>query len=214
MKTVAPGPAPVKVLTADFVTSAPGLPGSPREGLPEIAFLGRSNVGKSTLINKLTGRKQLARVSRTPGRTRLLNFFRLKVGLGRDGREESLDLSFCDLPGYGYAKIARDEQAKWQAMIEGYLKGRDDLRAAVILLDIRRDPSELDTALIEWLGSMGRRILPVVTKSDKFARNRRRHALQGLERQLGIPSGEALAVSAVTGEGCDELWAALIALCH
>jgi GTP-binding protein len=211
---VNPPASPVKVLAADFVTSATGLPGSPREGLPEIAFLGRSNVGKSTLINRLTGRRHLARVSRTPGRTRLLNFFRLKVASGRDGREPPIELSFCDLPGYGYAKIARDEHAKWQAMIEGYLKGRDDLRAAVILLDIRREPSDMDRGLMEWLEGMGRRILPVVTKADKFARNRRRHALQGLERQLGIPAGEALAVSATTGEGCDELWAALLALCQ
>jgi GTP-binding protein len=210
----APKPGAVRVLHSDFVTSATGLPGAPREGLPEVAFLGRSNVGKSTLINKLTGRRQLARVSRTPGRTRLLNFFRLQIALGPKGREQPMDLSFCDLPGYGYAKIAKDDQAKWRDMIESYLKGRDDLRVAVILLDIRRDPSELDTGLMEWLGALGRRILPVVTKADKFARNRRRHAIQTLERQLGIPAGQALAVSAISGEGCDELWAALVALCQ
>jgi GTP-binding protein len=200
-------------LSADFVTSSTGLPGSPREGLPEIAFLGRSNVGKSTLINQLSGRRQLARVSRTPGRTRLLNFFRLRVGIDRGGREEVRDLSFCDLPGYGYAKVAQSERAGWQAMIEGYLRGRDDLRAAVVLLDIRRDPSDLDRSLMEWLGSLGRRITPVVTKADKLGRNRRREALRGLERHLGIPVGEALAVSALTGEGCDVLWSALAALC-
>ncbi|MGH7337406.1 MAG: ribosome biogenesis GTP-binding protein YihA/YsxC [Myxococcota bacterium] len=132
-----------RVTTAELLTSAASVSGFPAPGPPEIAFLGRSNVGKSSLLNALVGRRALARTSGTPGKTRLLNWFRVVRG----GRE----LWLVDLPGYGYAKVAKTERADWKRWIEAYLGSRRTLRLAVLLQDLRRDPGEDERLLLEWL---------------------------------------------------------------
>jgi GTP-binding protein len=196
------------VLSADFVLSASKLSQAPSEALPEVAFFGRSNVGKSTMINALLGRRKLARVSRTPGRTRLLNFFRVRIAPAEGPSKEFM---LCDLPGYGYAKGAREETQGFRQMVEGYLAGRIQLRGAVALLDIRREPSELDRALFSWLAQHGKTVLPVVTKSDKLARSRQSAAVRRIERELQLKTS-AVTFSAVSGQGVDELWRSLMAL--
>jgi GTP-binding protein len=199
----------VKVLSADFVLSASKVSEAPLDPIPEVAFLGRSNVGKSTMINALLGRRKLARVSRTPGRTRLLNFFCVRVAAPD---EAPLEFMLCDLPGYGYAKAAKEETRGFRQMIEGYLVGRAQLRGAVGLLDIRREPSELDFLLFDWLGRQGKKVLPVVTKADKLSRTRQGDAVRGIERALKLPASTATPFSAITGQGRDEVWGALLAL--
>jgi GTP-binding protein len=199
----------VHVLTADFVLSASKLAQAPTESLPEVAFFGRSNVGKSTMINSLLGRRKLARVSRTPGRTRLLNFFRVRAALHDDAE---LEFMLCDLPGYGYAKAAKAETQGFRQMIEGYLAGRSHLRGAVALLDIRREPSELDRSLFAWLDKHGQTLIPVVTKADKVGRTSQRPALERIERTLKVPKGSVIPFSAVSGQGHDEVWHELVSL--
>ena len=148
----------VKILSADIVATAAGASQFPRDGLPEVAFLGRSNVGKSSLLNRLVARKQLARTSGTPGQTRLLHFYRV--------RRSANDLLLVDLPGYGYAKVPKKERARWQRLIEGYLEDREPLRAAVLLQDIRRDPGEDETLFVEWLHARHIPVPLAVTKLD------------------------------------------------
>lgn len=191
----------MRVVELRFVKSASELNQAPPEGLPEIAFVGRSNVGKSSMINALLGRRALARVSNTPGRTRLLNFFELDLEVAPGRREK---LSVCDLPGYGYAKAPRDEIAKWQQMIEGYLRGRESLRATISLIDSRHGPTEQDRVLFDWMASLGRPIVVVATKIDKLPKARRTPLLQALGRALG--SGAPIGFSAETGEGKEALW--------
>src|SRR5579863_9740231 len=160
---MARGAPEVKVLESDFVISAAVLAGAPPPEHPEICFLGRSNVGKSSAINSLLGRRKLARVSNTPGRTRLLNFFRARLDV--NGIREWLSL--CDLPAYGYAKAPREEIAGWQKMIEGYLANRPKLSGAIVLVDSRHPPSDLDRSLLDWLAAKHRPVRVVVTKADK-----------------------------------------------
>ncbi|MHB1845101.1 MAG: ribosome biogenesis GTP-binding protein YihA/YsxC [Deltaproteobacteria bacterium] len=190
----------VKVADSEFVISAAEVAGAPVVTTPEICFVGRSNVGKSSALNALLGRRKLARVSNTPGRTRLLNFFRATFIL--HGRR--IELSLCDLPGYGYAKAAKSEVAQWRPMIERYLKERERLAGVVVLLDSRHEPSALDHSLVGWLSAL-RPILIVATKADKVPKNRLHGVVRGIERQLALPAGTALALSSETGHGLGEL---------
>lgn len=169
----------------------------PEDIRPEIAFVGRSNVGKSSLINALMGRKALARVSGAPGKTRTINFYNI----------ENM-LYFVDLPGYGYAKAPKHEKEKWGKMIEDYLKNREQLRAIILLLDIRHPPSSLDLQMYEWLAYYGFKMVFVLTKLDKLKRSQvDRHVKivrQGLN--LGPDSGaELLPFSSETKQGREEL---------
>jgi GTP-binding protein len=198
----------VKVLESDFVISAAVLAGAPLPEHPEICFLGRSNVGKSSAINSLLGRRKLARVSNTPGRTRLLNFFKARLDV--DGTREWLSL--CDLPGYGYAKAPREEVESWQKMIEGYLANRPRLCGAIVLVDSRHEPSDLDKALLAWLADKGRSFRVVATKADKIGRNQLGASLTTIERQLKLPARSVIAYSSETGAGKEELWAAIVKL--
>ena len=186
----------MKIISAEFVKSAVKPDQYPKTGLPEIAFAGRSNVGKSSLINTLLGRKKLAQTSSTPGKTRLVNFF---VVNGK--------LSVVDLPGYGFAKVSRAEQEKWGPMIETYLRERESLRLVVEILDIRHDPTQQDIDLIEWLRHYGRRYLLILTKSDKLSRGlalKRRREISAL---LGLAENQTpILFSAQTGEGKAEMW--------
>lgn len=199
---------PVRVLEASFLLSAQDLSGAPEDELPEFCFLGRSNVGKSSMINALLGRRKLARVSNTPGRTRLLNFFSASV----EGDAGTRMVSICDLPGYGYAKVPKAEAARWQPMIERYLAGRPSLRGAVVLLDARREPTPTDRGLLAWLAEKGRPVLVVATKLDKLAKAHRFAALQAIDRGLGLRAGSAIGFSSELPIGRDDVWTALLSL--
>jgi len=168
--------------------------------LPEIAFAGRSNVGKSSLINTLVKRKRLARTSNTPGRTQEINFFAVNNRF-----------AFIDLPGYGYAKVPEKIRKNWGPMIETYLCDRPTLRLVVLILDIRRDPSNEDRQLFDWLRVYRLPFLIVLTKIDKISRN----ALAARRRLIGIdlelpPTAKPIAFSARTGEGKELLWREII----
>lgn len=182
------------VRTAEFV-GAIAKPGQPSpDTLPEIAVAGRSNVGKSSLINALLGRKKLARVSKDPGRTREINFFRI------DDR-----FLLVDLPGYGYAKVSQEVQRKWAPLIEAYLKENPRLLGLVILIDSRHGATKTDLQLIDFLGDVAVPVLFVLTKIDKLNRAGRQRAVAKLRRQLDLPEDQVLATSARTKEGTQEL---------
>ncbi len=166
--------------------------------VPEIAFLGRSNVGKSSLLNSLAGEKA-AKVSSTPGRTRAINFFAML-----DERQRA-KLVFADLPGYGYAKISKSISAEWPKFIEPYLQERETLALCVCLIDSNIPPQEPDRQLIDWLRHAGRKFVIVATKTDRLSGNERTRNLAALRKGLEID--EILPVSAKTGAGMKELWA-------
>lgn len=184
-------------MQAEFILSAARPEQFPGAGLPEVAFLGRSNVGKSSLLNRLVAREGLARTSTTPGRTQTINFFAV------DGK-----LIFVDLPGYGYAKVPPQITAQWKALIEAYLLNRASLELSVLLLDARRGWMEKDLELKRWLEFHGRRYIVVATKADKLNQKEEHRNLAGIRRQM--PDGESpIAFSAVTGRGVRELWQAI-----
>jgi GTP-binding protein len=188
----------MKILSAEFLTSATQASQFPTERLPEIAIAGRSNVGKSSLLNVLLGSKGLARVSKTPGRTRLINFFRVTFAK-ESGRASQF---VCvDLPGYGYAKVSKAVQAQWEPMIMAYLRGRSCLCGLIILTDIRRGEQE-EIDLVGLAKRLGLQVVAVATKIDKLSRGERPHAIRLLESLLGVP---VLGCSAETGEGRDTL---------
>jgi GTP-binding protein len=189
------------VQTAELLTSAAQASGFPAPEAPEVAFLGRSNVGKSSLLNALVGRKALARTSSTPGKTRLLNWFRVVRG----GRETW----FVDLPGYGYAKVAKRERAQWKAWIEAYLGDRETLCLAVLLQDLRRDPTEDETLLLQWLAERQVPTVVALTKCDKLKPMRRAERVRLLRTSPELPAGQIVATSAQSGLGIPELWAAI-----
>jgi GTP-binding protein len=186
---------------AEWMAAAAGAPQFPRPGAPEVAFLGRSNVGKSSLLNRLVGRRSLARTSATPGKTRLLHWYRVL----RRGREVWL----VDLPGYGYAKVSRHERDRWRPLIESYLGARPSLRAAVLLQDLRRDWSDDEALLVAWLSERGIPVLVALTKSDKLRPMQRAQRVRELRAQTALPAAQVLAVSAQTGDGVHELWKAI-----
>ena len=173
----------------------------PTHAFPEIAFAGRSNVGKSTLINKLVQRKKLARVSNTPGRTREIHFFRVNQ-----------DFVLVDLPGYGYAKIAKERRAEWKPLIEGFLKESAGLRGIVMLLDVRRDPSADDEHMLEFLADLGLPVIVAVTKVDKLSRGDIASRVAAIARWLGLDEEQVIPFSAVSGTGRTELAEAVMSL--
>ena len=184
------------VSSATFIKSAVFPDAYPdMGGLPEIAVVGRSNVGKSTLINGLVNRKRLAKVSNTPGRTQLLNFFLINQ-----------EFVLCDVPGYGFAKVPGAVKKNWQPMIETYLARRETLRAVILLVDIRREPGKFETDLIGWVSSHGLGILPIATKVDKLPRSKIKPALSTIARGLGIDSHELFAWSGSNGFGGEKIW--------
>lgn len=202
---------PVSVVSADFDRTATRPEEWPR-GLatPEVAFVGRSNVGKSSMLNALARKKGLARVSATPGRTRALQFFEVAFRATQHARPRRM--RFCDLPGYGYAQVSKAERDRWAAMIEDYLRERDVLRAVVLIVDARHPPSASDEDAAAFLRSAGRRVIVAATKIDKLPRTRHGQALRAVEEALGLPKGEAVPFSAVEGTGTDALWARLAAI--
>jgi GTP-binding protein len=184
--------------TTDFLLSAMAAEQFPAPGVPEIAFLGRSNVGKSSLLNKLVGEKA-AKVSSTPGRTRAINFFAL---LDESQRRK---LIFADLPGYGYAKISKSISAEWPSFIEPYLAIRSTLSLCICLVDSNIPPQPSDKQLIEWLRAAGREFAVVATKADRLSGNERTRNLLAIKR--GLETDDVMAISSKTGYGVKELWA-------
>lgn len=173
----------------------------PEPTLPEIAFAGRSNVGKSSLLNRLVRRKAFARVSNTPGRTRELNFFRVNNSF-----------VLVDLPGYGYARISKERRATWRPLIEGYLRASPTLRGIVQLLDVRHAPTDDDRQLFDMLADIGVPAIVAVTKTDKIAKPKVRERLHELAVELELDEDQMIPFSAVTGAGRDELAEAVMSL--
>lgn len=173
----------------------------PTHNYPEVAFAGRSNVGKSSLLNALVRRKAFARVSKTPGRTREINFFAVN-GL----------FVLADLPGYGYAKISKTRQAEWRPLIEGFLKKSPRMRGVVQLLDIRRDPSDDDKQMLDMLAELELPTLICVTKIDKLSKGAVAARVKELAGSLALDPEQIIPFSAVTGEGRDELAEAVVSL--
>jgi GTP-binding protein len=186
----------VRVLKAEFLQSAGRPDQFPRTPWPEIAFAGRSNVGKSSMINRLLGRRQLARAGATPGRTRTINFYQVN--------ERVL---FVDLPGYGYARVSRSVKDAWWDLVERYLSTRTQLRGVVHIVDARHAPMAPDRELQQFLHAAGVPMLVVLTKADKLARRDRADARAAAVAALGLPSAEdAVLFSAESGEGVAEVW--------
>jgi GTP-binding protein len=196
----------MKVLAARFDKSATTPDGWPADGLPEVAFAGRSNVGKSSMLNVLVRHQGLARVSKTPGRTRLLNFF--TVTLERAATKQ--EVRFCDLPGYGFAKVSKAERARWVEMIETYLREREDLRAVVLIIDGKVGPTADDVEMLAWLNQAGRRAILVATKLDKLGKAQRAMQLRRIEQKLGQPPRSMVGFSSEIGLGREELWQKLL----
>ena len=201
------------MLGATFLAEARDLRGLPPPGPPEIAIAGRSNVGKSTLLNRLAGRRALARTSKTPGRTRGIVFFDLDLPPPLPSK-----IRLVDLPGYGYAKVARDERESWQALIEGYTEGRRTLALFAMLIDARRGIEDEERQLYEWLGTIDVPAQIVFTKVDKLSateRGRLRATTQATFKKTrqttttGPARAAPILLSAETGEGVAALWAAI-----
>lgn len=183
----------MKITSAEFIKSAFAEEHWTTDGLPEIAFLGRSNVGKSSLINSLLQRKALARTSNTPGRTQSINFFLIND-----------KFYFVDLPGYGYAKVSKTMRQDWGKMAEDYLLKRRELRLFIQLVDARHKPTELDRALNEWLEYHEKKTLVVATKADKMSNNQLIKAMREIEAAL--PDRQIVAYSSETGKGREAVW--------
>lgn len=184
----------MKILSAEFVVSAPGPQQFPKDGKPQIAIAGRSNVGKSSILNALLHRKKLVKTSTTPGKTQLINFFIINDSF-----------YFVDLPGYGYARVPQAVTDAWAPMIEGYLKNSPRLAAVVVLLDSRRTPDERDVRLIEWLRQYDLPAIYVLTKSDKLNRQETEQARRAVGAELDLAEPLIL-TSSKSGLGMKELW--------
>jgi GTP-binding protein len=205
-ETSAPGAEkpgdPLVIRSLDFLGGMASQGGwRPPAELPEVAFAGRSNVGKSSLLNRLINRKKFARVSNTPGRTREVNFFKVNG-----------TFVLVDLPGYGYARISKEKRAEWKPLIESYLRGSPQLRGIVQLLDVRHDPTNDDQQMLDFLGELGVPTLVVLTKIDKLRPSERKQRLTALAAMLGLDDDQMIRFSAVTGEGRDELAEAMVEL--
>lgn len=183
----------MKIKSAEFVKSAFAEAHWTTDGRPEISFLGRSNVGKSSLLNSLLQRKGLARTSNTPGRTQSINFFLINE-----------KFYFVDLPGYGYAKVSKGMRQEWGIMAEEYLSARQELVLSIQLIDSRHSPTGLDKDLNEWLVYNEKPHIVVATKADKLSSNKLRKSLDEIEKQL--PGSRIISYSSETGKGKDELW--------
>jgi GTP-binding protein len=183
----------MKIKSANFIKSATDTEHYPRDGRIEIAFMGRSNVGKSSLINSLLGVRGLARTSSTPGRTQLINFFLINNAF-----------YFVDLPGYGYARVPTDVKKQWGPMVEKYLATRPNLVLSILITDSRHGPTELDLQMKEWLEARGKPYIIVATKADKLSSNQLKASLNRASKVLRGDS--IIPYSAVTRRGADKIW--------
>jgi GTP-binding protein len=193
---------PLVIRSLEFLGGMASVDGwRPDPVLPEVAFAGRSNVGKSSLLNRLVHRKKFARVSNTPGRTREINFFKVNDAF-----------VLVDLPGYGYARVSKDRRAEWRPLIESYLRRSPQLRGIVHLLDVRHDPTNDDRLMLDFLSEIGVPTIVVLTKIDKLTSAERRKQLAELPLRLGLDVEQVIPFSAATGEGRDDLGAAIESL--
>jgi GTP-binding protein len=197
--------AGMHVLDAEFVAGATALGQLPAPTFAEVAFAGRSNVGKSSLINNLVQRKKLVRTSSAPGCTRAINIFRIR--LRTDGEEAHLDL--VDLPGYGYAQRSKAERKSWGPLIEGFIRDRPGLRGAVVIIDVRRGVQDDDFQLLEFLDSVSVTPILVATKIDKLPASKRKPALAAIRKEIGRP---VIAYSSVSGDGRESLWRRILSV--
>jgi GTP-binding protein len=191
----------MKIISAEFVTSAAKPAQYPPAFLPEIAFAGRSNVGKSSLINALVDRRRLVKTSATPGRTRLINFFDING-----------QMTFVDLPGYGYAKVPAAVRRTWGPMIEAYLCGRSTLKGVVIIMDIRRIPGKEESDLLGWLDHYSIAGILVLTKTDKLSKSKQVQQHDRIARALELDKENFILFSAKSRRGKDALWTAILSL--
>ena len=191
----------MKIRSATFVTSATKPSQYPPADLPEIAFAGRSNVGKSSLINALVNRKHLVKTSSTPGRTQLINFFNINDSIG-----------FVDLPGYGYARVPVSVRKKWGPMIETFLSKRETLKGIVVIMDIRRTPGTEEVDLLNWLAHFNIAPILVITKADKLSKNKQIKQVNKIIQTLRVARDEVILFSAKTRLGKDAVWDAILTL--
>ena len=197
-----PGDDPLVIRNVEFIGGMAEKHGwRPDSPLPEIAFAGRSNVGKSSLLNALVRRKSFARVSRTPGRTREINFFRVNNGF-----------VLVDLPGYGYARVSKEKKSEWRPMIESYLRRTTQLRGIVLLLDIRREPSDDDRAMLDFLAEVEVPTIVALTKTDKLSKAAAHERAAEITRSLALNADQIIPFSAHTGQGRVELLEAITSL--
>jgi len=182
---------------SEVYSLAVGPEGYPKDGLPEIAFVGRSNVGKSSLINTLVSRKNLARTSSTPGKTQTINFYNVNDAL-----------FLVDLPGYGYAKASKADRTRWGKFIEAYLSKREELVGIIQLIDLRHPPMDSDQIMAEWMEHHGIKVHVVGTKADKLSKGQWAGQIKLAREKLSLPEGSLVtAFSAVTGQGKESIWA-------
>ncbi|TVX87230.1 ribosome biogenesis GTP-binding protein YihA/YsxC [Paenibacillus agilis] len=188
----------MKIKNAEFIISAVGPDQYPEDGLPEIALAGRSNVGKSSLINRLIMRKNLARTSSQPGKTQQLNYYRIHT---------DNELYFVDVPGYGFAKVSKTQRAAWGRMIEAYIQNREPLKLIMQVIDLRHPPSKDDIMMYDWLTHFDLPVCIVATKADKLPRSQWPKHLKQVKTTLGIkPNTPIIMFSSETGMGREELW--------
>jgi len=190
----------MKIVSAEFMTGAVSSRQYPTSTYPELAFVGRSNVGKSSLINSLLNRKKLVKTSQTPGKTQEINFFKVND-----------DLIFADLPGYGFAKVPAPVRNRWKKMIESYLLKRKSLVAVVLIVDVRRNPSPLDIDLQRWLHACGVEYIMVATKADKLSQSEINKQVREINGTFfGEREGDAILYSSKSGRGKKELWSRIL----
>jgi GTP-binding protein len=189
-------------IRARFVTSAAAPSGFPPPSLPEFAIVGRSNVGKSSLINAMTGQAGLARTSRTPGRTRLINWFEVAA---------NPTFHLVDLPGYGYAAVDASTRTGWRPLIEAYLSERATLAGVLLLIDVRRGVQDEELDFVPWLAERDKPVIVALTKADKLAKNKRMLEITRARKQLALPR-DPLAVSTLTGDGVEAVWRSVLAV--
>ncbi len=186
---------PLVIRSLEFLGGMASVDGwRPESALPEIAFAGRSNVGKSSLLNRLIHRKKFARVSNTPGRTREVNFFRVNDAF-----------ILVDLPGYGYARVSKEQRAEWRPLIEGFIRRSAQLRGIVLLIDVRHDPTKDDRQMLDFLSEVGVPTVVVLTKVDKLTVKQRSVQTAAIARDLALDAEQIITFSAVTGEGRNDL---------
>ncbi|MCY0875080.1 MAG: ribosome biogenesis GTP-binding protein YihA/YsxC [Firmicutes bacterium] len=192
------------IRSVEFITSAVRPAQYPDTGIPEVAFVGRSNVGKSSLLNKLVNRRHMARTSGQPGKTQLINFFAINEAF-----------YLVDLPGYGYAKVSKDLQATWAPMAEAYLQRRETLRLVIQLVDLRHEPTLNDRQMYTWLSHFGRPPLIVATKADKLSRAAQSKNARVIRQVMDLPGDAPMVItSSGTGYGMDELWGHIEQVVH